>query len=49
MCENNGMLLLPQDATADDAADLDTGDEKDEVGQYEAWRERELQRIARDR
>ena len=38
-----------QDAPAQDSDDLDTDDEKDEVAQYEAWRERELQRIARDR
>lgn len=38
-----------QDAPADDEGELDTDDEKDEVAQYESWRERELLRIARDR
>lgn len=40
----------PQDAPTQYASDLNTDDDQeDEVAQYEAWRERELQRIARDR
>ncbi|KAL4433599.1 hypothetical protein ABPG75_000040 [Micractinium tetrahymenae] len=38
-----------QEAAPDEEAEFDTDDEKDEVEQYEAWRERELKRIARDR
>lgn len=32
-----------------DAPDLNTDDESNEVEEYEAWRARELHRIARDR
>lgn len=41
---------VQQDVPMLDASDFDTGDEEEEeVAQYEAWRVRELQRIARDR
>ena len=42
-------LCALQEVSGIDAPDLDTDDEKDEVEEYEAWREREMQRIARDR
>jgi hypothetical protein len=44
------LLHMLQDVPMLDASDFDTGDEEEEeVAQYEAWRVRELQRIARDR
>ena len=39
----------PQEAFSMDAPDLNTDDESNEVEEYEAWRARELHRIARDR
>lgn len=51
-CSSAEMVLLHmlQDVPMLDASDFDTGDEEEEeVAQYEAWRVRELQRIARDR
>lgn len=38
-----------KEAAPIDEGELITDDDKDEVAQYEAWRERELKRIARDR
>lgn len=45
----NAPCLHSQDAPVEERSDVDTDDDKDEVAEYEAWRERELQRIARDR
>ena len=42
-------LTVPQDAPEGSEYEFDTGDEADEAGQYEGWRDRELNRIARDR
>ena len=45
----NTTMACLQEAPPQESGDFDTGDEADEVAQYEAWRERELHRIARDR
>ncbi len=48
-CSGHSVYPAPQEAAGTAAPDLNTDDDNDEVEEFEAWRERELRRIARDR